>query len=36
MGLVKMKIFMSHKSPDKERVRGYAETLRALGFGTVF
>lgn len=32
MGLARMKIFLSHKSPDKTMVRGYKALLDTLGF----
>jgi hypothetical protein len=32
LGLAKMKIFLSHKSPDKALVREFKETLSLLGF----
>lgn len=32
MGLARMKVFLSHKSPDKTMVRGYKALLDTLGF----
>lgn len=32
MGVVKMKVFLSHKGADKEKIRLYKRTLEVLGF----